>query len=283
MKCLILGASGLLGSGIYQVLNRDPRIDAVPAVRSFEKINKLLDVDNIVSFSDVTATHELEEILCKIKPDIVINCIGIVKSLVNIVPMNELYYINSIFPYILSKITSEKKIDLIHFSTDCVFSGKTGNYKEADFADSQDSYGRSKFYGEVQNENTLVFRISVIGRELMTNRGLIEWFLQQQDVNGFLNAIFSGLPSVSIGNFIIHYLTFCQRKTGLFHLSADPISKYELLNIVNSRLGKEIKINPTESPFINRSLNSNKLREEFGWHPKDWYQLVDEMCELQYD
>ena len=130
------------------------------------------------------------KILCEIKPDIVINCIGIVKSLVNVVPLDELYYINSIFPYTLSKITSEKKIDLIHFSTDCVFSGKTGNYKESDFADSQDSYGRSKFYGEVQNENTLVFRISVIGRELTTNRGLIEWFLQQQDVDGFLNAIF---------------------------------------------------------------------------------------------
>ena len=88
---------------------------------------------------------------------------------------------------------------------------------------------------------------------------------------------------MSIGNFIIHYLTFCQRKTGLFHLSADPISKYELLNIVNSRLGKKIKIKPTETPFINRSLNSNKLRAEFGWHPKNWNQLVDEMCELQYD
>ena len=95
-------------SGIYQVLSRDPRIEAVPVVRSFEKINKLLDVIDVVSFSDVTATHELEEILCEIKPDIVINCIGIVKSLVNVVPLDELYYINSIFPYTLSKINERK-------------------------------------------------------------------------------------------------------------------------------------------------------------------------------
>jgi dTDP-4-dehydrorhamnose reductase len=213
----------------------------------------------------------------------VINCVGIVKSLTEVVSVNELYYVNSFFPHILSKITNDKNISLIHFSTDCVFSGKDGNYKEHDTADAKGVYGRSKFYGEVTRENTLVLRISLIGREIKTNRGLIEWFLRQNEVDGFVNAIFSGMPSVSIGRFLRHYLTQCAKKSGLYHLSADPISKYELLKLVNFRLSKNIKIKPTELPNIDRSLNSAKLRDEFGWYPSSWKQLVDEMCEWQYD
>lgn len=283
MKCLILGASGLLGKGIHDVLVKENALEVIPLLReSWRNYNKE-NFKNAVYFKNAASIEEVSGILDEVMPDVVINCIGIVKSLVGEISFRDTFFINSIFPHELSRITKDKNIHLVHFSTDCVYSGEKGDYLEQDPVDTKDMYGRSKYYGEVKSLNSLVLRISVIGRELNSKRGLLDWFLSQTEVDGYTNVIFSGLPSVAIGYYLKEYLTKGNFKYGLYHLSADPISKYDLLTLINSRAGKKIKINPVNVPVLDRSLNSNLLRQEFSWMPSGWVQLVDEMFKEQYD
>jgi dTDP-4-dehydrorhamnose reductase len=283
MKCLILGASGLLGKGIYDVCLNDTRFEVIPLLREGWKNHNKDLFKNAMYFTNVAAIEEVANIVDETMPDVVINCIGIVKSLIGKVSARDTFFINSIFPHELSRITQDKNIHLIHFSSDCVYSGAKGEYQEQDQVDTKDTYGRSKYYGEVKSSNSLVLRISVIGRELNSKRGLVDWFLDQTEVDGFTNAIFSGLPSVTIGNFLKEYLTIGELKNGLYHLSAEPISKYDLLTLINTRAAKNIKINAVDIPVLDRSLNSDLLRQEFSWAPRGWEQLVDEMFEEQYD
>jgi dTDP-4-dehydrorhamnose reductase len=214
------------------------------------------------------------------KPDVVINCIGIIKQLPNANDHLESLTINATLPHRLAKYCDATNARLVHFSTDCVFSGKQGNYREEDFPDSYDLYGRTKFLGEVSYENSVTLRTSIIGHELDRSKSLVDWFLSQSgEVKGFTKAIFSGLPTIEVARVVKEYVIPNPNLSGLFHLSVDPINKYDLLNLVASTYGKTTNIIPDDKLVIDRSLNSDRFRTATGFKPKAWPELIKDMHE----
>ena len=167
---------------------------------------------------------------------------------------------------------------MIHLSTDCVFSGKKGNYKEEDDPDATDIYGRSKLMGEIQQENCITLRTSMIGRELSRKASLLEWFLSQKDtVRGFRRAIFSGFTTIELSRIIGKLIIDQTQKTGLFHLSADPISKFDLLAMIKQHLNIRIDIVPDDQLECDRSLDSTRFRKQFGYNPPTWDKMINEL------
>jgi dTDP-4-dehydrorhamnose reductase len=163
-------------------------------------------------------------------------------------------------------------------STDCVYPGDQGMYVESDPSDAKDLYGRSKFLGEVDYPNALTLRTSIIGHELDGCRSLVGWFLSQSGIiTGYTKAIFSGLPTVEIARIIRDFILPNPSLRGLYHVSADPINKYDLLCLVAKTYGKDIDIRMDDKFVIDRSLDSSRFRKATGYLPKPWTELVASM------
>ncbi len=213
-----------------------------------------------------------------VQPDIVINCVGIIKQLPNASDHVDSLAINASLPHRLAKYSKMVGARLVHFSTDCVFSGSAGQYKEEDFPDANDLYGRTKYLGEVNDEHSVTLRTSIIGHELTGTKSLLEWFLSRSgEVKGFRKAIFSGLPTVEVARVIREYVIPNRELCGLYHLSVDPINKYDLLRLIAEVYRRETVIIPDEELVIDRSLNSDRFRAATGFTPKPWPELIQEM------
>jgi dTDP-4-dehydrorhamnose reductase len=169
-------------------------------------------------------------------------------------------------------------VRLVHVSTDCVFSGEKGNYRENDPPDAADLYGRTKFLGEVDIPGCVTLRTSIIGHELSGRHGLVEWFLAQEGtVKGFARAVFSGFPTVEMARIVAERILPYERLSGLYHVSSEPISKYDLLRLVAKEYGKRIGIERDEEFACDRSLDSSRFREAIGYEPPAWPELVARM------
>lgn len=274
---MILGVNGMLGSTLFKYFSERNSLKLVGILRkrsNLPKSYKYYKSKDIFEYNFIE-NSELEKLLNHLQPKIIINCAGIVKQHPNSKDLIENIQINALFPHRLNKICSLKNVKLIHISTDCVFSGKKGFYKEDDFADSVDLYGRTKFLGEVITENALTLRTSYIGEELISKRGLLSWFLSQKDtVQGFSKAIYSGLPTVEIARIIDEFIIPNLYLKGLYHLSSNPIDKYSLLNIIKNVYKKNIKIVKETNFSIDRSLDSSKFRRETGYQPLEWDNAI---------
>jgi dTDP-4-dehydrorhamnose reductase len=211
----------------------------------------------------------------------VINAVGIIKQLPTSKDVLTTLEINSIFPQRLARIAQKHKFRLINISTDCVFSGKKGHYIEEDFADAEDLYGKSKFLGEVYGKNCLTLRTSIIGRELASEHSLIEWFLSNTGgkVKGYKNAVYSGFPTIFLAEIIADLMKNYQEIEGLFHISSEPINKFELLCLVKEKYNSDIEITPFEDFYIDRSLDSTKFRNLTGFMPHTWEVMIDRMAD----
>ena len=185
--------------------------------------------------------------------------------------------INALLPHRLAKYSELVGARLIHFSTDCVFLGNKGPYKEDDLADANDLYGRSKLLGEVRNCDSVTLRTSIIGHELTKSRSLVDWFGSDDNVYGYANAFFSGLPTVEVARIIKEFVIPNNELKGLYHLSVEPISKHNLLSLISKAYNKDIKLVPDSRVKINRSLNSDRFRKETGFCPRPWTDLVEQM------
>ncbi len=281
MKVIILGANGMLGHKIFSFFCCKG-LNAIGTIREINKNNELFITKykkNIKAGLYADNIEDFKKLFCLEKPDYIVNCIGIIKQLkISNDPIISIS-LNSLFPHKIAEICIKLGIKLIHFSTDCVFSGLKGNYKEEYFADANDLYGRSKYLGEVYGNNCLTIRTSIIGHELGTKNGLIEWFLSQnKEVKGYLNSIFTGFPTVEIASILYNKILKSDLK-GLYHLSSEPISKLELLKIVNEVYGKNLKIIPFENIKEDRSLNSTKFRSLTNYQPPKWVDLISSMHE----
>jgi len=220
----------------------------------------------------------LTRLFDSVKPDFVVNCVGIVKQLPQSNDPLAVLPINSLLPHRLARLCEIVGARLVHLSSDCVFSGKKGSYLESGVPDATDLYGRSKLLGEVDYPHAITLRTSLIGHELQGARGLVNWFLTQEgSVRGFTKAIFSGLPTVEIARVIEEHVLPHPELHGVYHLSADPISKYDLLSTVKDVYGKQIEIIPDDSLAIDRSLDSTRFQEATGFVSKPWYELVQAM------
>jgi dTDP-4-dehydrorhamnose reductase len=215
----------------------------------------------------------------KVNPEVIINCIGIVKQLPASQDPLQSISINALFPHQLAKICLQKNIRMIHLSTDCVFSGRKGYYSEKDLSDAEDLYGKTKYLGEVDCMGCLTIRTSIIGRELDTTHGLIEWFLSQEGktVSGYKKAIFSGLTTIALSEIIAEIIINHPHLSGVYQIASDPISKYDLLNLVKKIYGLKIRIDPDETIINNRSLNPEKFKKETNIKIPSWEYMIEEM------
>lgn len=280
MKVLVIGGGGMLGHKLVQILS--VKFDVWTTFRgeskTFDKI-KIFDKSRVYENINVENIRKIETIIDRLKPQIVINAVGIIKQLRESRDIVQTLTINSIFPHRLAEITKKYNARLITFSTDCVFSGKKGNYKEDDLADAVDLYGKSKHLGEVDSDNCLTLRTSIIGRELFSAHSLVEWFLSNRgrQVNGYVNAIFSGFPTIIISEIIADLIVNHKNLEGLYHLSSEPINKFELLELLKNEYKIDIEIVPYENFYIDRSLDSTKLRDATGFQPIGWEKMLKKM------
>lgn len=279
-KILILGANGMLGSELAFFLYKKKNLKIYLTVRKRDLIKKLKFYKKCMVFDKIDLNNKLSinKLIKEVKPNQVINCIGIVKQNLKNKSYKDLFKINSILPRYLSHLSEKYNFRLIHFSTDCVFSGKLGNYSENHFPDANDDYGISKYLGEELLPKNLVIRTSIIGHEHGSKKSLLEWFLnQKKKVFGFKKAIFSGFTTYEIAKILYKYILNKNNISGLIHISSKPISKYDLLSIIKKVYKKNIKIISDEKVIVDRSLNSDKFKKITKFKPKSWEKMIKEM------
>jgi dTDP-4-dehydrorhamnose reductase len=277
VKLLIFGASGMLGHKLYQVAE-ECRFEVFACIRQpldafakFNVFNRERTYDNV----DIRVDSDIQRVLVKTQPDVVVNCAGLVKPRSN--DESETILVNSLFPHRLAQICALSRARMIQISTDCVFSGSRGQYSESSIPDPVDLYGRTKLLGEVTHGGNLTVRTSMMGRELGARRNLIEWFLSQTgEVRGFTGAIFSGLTTRALSRIILKLAS--NDASGLIHVGADAISKYDLLRLVKRSFGLEnISVVPSADEKIDRSLACPRLGE-MGITAPSMQEMVDEMA-----
>lgn len=229
---------------------------------------------------DVRATERLLEVLADFRPLWIINAIGIVKQRREAEERGLSIEINALLPHRLAMMGAAIGARLIHMSTDCVFSGRKGSYRESDIPDADDIYGKTKYLGEVSGENCLTLRTSIIGRELNRRTSLLEWFLAQAGpIKGYRRAIFTGFTTMEMSRIIEMMITRHPRASGVYQVSSDPISKFELLGLFRERLNHRIQIDPDDEFTCDRSLDSSRFRREFDYRPPDWGAMIEELKE----
>lgn len=280
---LVLGASGMLGHTVMRFFNQSPNYQVWGSARSAGVV-KCFPVemrDQIVCGVDVENMDSVTRLLTLTRPNVVINCIGLVKQLAEADDPLAAIPINALLPHRLARICDLVKARFIHVSTDCVFAGTKGMYRELDESDARDLYGRSKFLGEVDYPHAVTLRTSIIGPELNSAQGLVAWFLEQQGVvKGYDRAIFSGLPTIELARVMMDFVIPNSQLHGVHHVSAEPINKFDLLNLIAKAYRKEISIVRDSQVVVDRSLDSNRFRAGTGYAPPSWPELVVKMREF---
>ncbi|MBC7489698.1 MAG: SDR family oxidoreductase [Glaciimonas sp.] len=282
-KVLVLGANGMLGNAVLRLFAQSAGYKVAGSARSTSAL-RLLPAnlsDRLICGVDVENMDSLISLFTTVRPDVVINCIGLVKQLADANDPLAAIPINALLPHRLARLCGMANARLVHMSTDCIFSGTKGLYTEADASDAKDLYGRSKYLGEVDYPHAITLRTSIIGHELSGAHSLVGWFLAQQgSTRGFRRAIFSGLPTVELARVIRDYVMPHPELQGVYHVSAEPINKFDLLTLIAKAYGKTIDITPDDKLVIDRSLNSSRFRTATGYQPQPWPELVGRMHEF---
>ncbi|HEX7679238.1 MAG TPA: SDR family oxidoreductase [Thermoanaerobaculia bacterium] len=316
MRVLILGAGGMLGHKVWQIF-RD-RFDCRAAVRTRLPL-ALFDDDRVMAGIDAADFERVTRLIAKIRPDAVINCVGVVKQLAAAHDPIASITLNSLFPHVVARACGEIGARMIHISTDCVFAGTRRSdspvrpvlarpvteaasqlplsqapvglesptyvyYSEADLPDATDLYGRSKLLGEVGTEaqtrvsvpHSLTIRTSIIGRELRSANGVVEWFLLNRGgaVRGYTKAVFSGVTTTTLAQTLADVIEHHPDLNGLYHVAGSAITKYDLLIMLNEAFGAGVAITPDESVVIDRTLDATRFREATGMVPPSWQEMI---------
>lgn len=290
MKILVLGANGMLGHKMFQVL-RDRFPETYGTIRgcladgALSKID-LFQTGHIIEELAADEFTTLDFFLRLRQPEFVINCIGIVKQRPTAEDAIQSITINSLLPHHLVNVCSEWGGRVIHISTDCVFSGNQGGghgYTEDDLADADDLYGRSKWLGEVTSENALTLRTSIIGRELSNQASLLEWFLSRNhsvpsQVSGYKRAFYSGVTTNHLAEVVGNIIEFHPSLSGLYHVASQTITKYKLLHLIREAFHLYVEIAPDENFFCNRSLNGERFQRATGYVCPSWPELIEQLA-----
>ena len=282
MRLLILGGSGMLGHQLWRGLHEQHEtwVTLRRPVADFAAHN-LFDEAKAIQFDDITDDTALERALGQAKPEAVINCVGIIKQRDEASDEALTLRVNAEFPHRLAKRCGEAGARLIHFSTDCVFTGTSGNYTESDPSDAADLYGQSKHQGEVADAHSVTLRTSVIGHELGSNLALLDWFLSQrgQAISGFTKAIYSGFTTLEMARIVDRILTQHPALSGVWHVASEPISKFALLKLCREKLGWEGVIEPNDEFVCDRSLNADRFNQATGYTPPSWEAMISELAQ----
>ncbi|MCB6182788.1 SDR family oxidoreductase [Leeia sp. TBRC 13508] len=280
MKIIVLGSSGMLGNAMLGVLSQRGDFDVIGSYRTSASISRLPDKlkSKCRINIDINDSDQLLKMFDEHKPNVIINCIGLIKQISAVNDPLITLPLNSIFPHRLNAICKLSGTRLIHISTDCVFSGKKGMYLESDIPDAEDLYGRSKLLGELNSENSITLRTSIVGRELSGSHSLIDWFLSQKHkISGYSNAYFSGLTTVELSRVIRDTVLCNEDLHGLYHVSSSRISKYNLLKEASSIFNHKILIEEYPDFFIDRSLDNSKFTSKTNYVCPSWTDMLLDM------
>jgi dTDP-4-dehydrorhamnose reductase len=277
MKTLIFGASGMFGHRVVEECRS--HFDTVGTIRDGDAPEALKHRE-VVAGVDVRQFETMSDLVRRVRPDAVVNCVGIVKQSPAAADPIASIEVNSLAPHRIAAVCRAIGARLIHISTDCVFSGAKGMYSEDEVPDAGDLYGRSKLLGEVTGDGALTLRTSIIGRELRSSSGLVEWFLSNRGgaVDGYDQAIFSGLTTIELSRVVARLIAGHPSLSGLYHVSAAPVSKLALLHMLNHSYGAGVMIRASSAVRIDRSLDSSRFRAVTGWEPPPWDSMVAELA-----
>ncbi|GAB3844655.1 NAD(P)-dependent oxidoreductase [Micromonospora andamanensis] len=280
-RVLVVGVTGMLGHAVFRELSDDPGLDVHGLARS---ISNRADwyprhlLARIVPAVDVTRFGQVQQLVDELRPDVVVNCVGVIKQRPDVQDAVQTVTLNALFPHLLADACAQFGSRLVHVSTDCVFSGRRGGYVEDDLPDPPDLYGRSKLLGEATSVPALTLRTSIIGHELATNRSLVDWFLSQQGrVRGFTRAIYSGVTTVEFARLLRTVVLPREELTGLYHVAAEPISKYDLLRLVAEVYGWSGELVPDDEFVCDRSMRADTLARVTGYRPPSWPDMIAAM------
>lgn len=279
MRILVLGATGMLGNAVFRLFDTDPSHEVWGTLRSPAALRHFPANERMLTAVDVLDQDILISLFERVHPDVVINCVGLIKQLADANNPLISLPINSLLPHRLANLCALVGARLIHVSTDCVFSGRKGNYVETDISDAEDMYGKSKYIGEISDQPQVVtLRTSIIGHELASSHSLVDWFLSSKgEVRGFSRAIFSGLPTVELARVMKDHVLLRPDLSGLYHVASTPIAKLDLLRLVAAEYGKRTAILADDQLVIDRSLNCDRFRAATGYAAPGWPTLVARM------
>lgn len=279
MRILILGGDGMLGHRLLAEF-ADAHDTAVTLRRPFERYAGFPYCDSGRCFCDVDALDfgSIERAVDAHRPQVVINAIGIVKQRDDADDRRLAIEINALLPHRLAALCRERRARLVHISTDCVFSGRRGLYRETDNADAEDVYGRTKFLGEVAAPGCITLRTSIIGREMSRKRGLLEWLMAQHgEIRGFTRAVFSGLTTHELARVIRMLVERHPEASGLYHVASQPIDKFSLLMAIKDALDLPVEIVPQDDVVVDRSLDGSLFNRTYDYDPPSWGRMVAEL------
>lgn len=279
---LVLGASGMLGHALMHQLSES--LPAAPVRGTVRSLDSLPDqfrsqfASQLINGVDVLQPESVSSLIADVRPDIVINAVGVIKQAPGVDDSVLTTRINALLPHLLAQDCAASGSRLVQISTDCVFSGRRGAYTEDHLPDPVDFYGRSKLLGEVSAPH-LTLRTSIIGPELRHGGSLLEWFLSQDgnQVNGYTKAIYSGLPTMELARVIASVVVPRPDLTGVWHVASQPISKFELLGLIAAEYGWAGDLHPDESFVCDRSLSSARLTDATGYAAPSWPEMIRQM------
>jgi dTDP-4-dehydrorhamnose reductase len=280
MKILVLGGTGMLGHKMFQYL-RQQFPDTWCTVRHQEDDLWLQQIDiftsgNVLWNVNVEDFAGLEALVMRHRPEVIVNCVGVIKQRSDAKASIPSITINALLPHKLSEFSQRWGGRLIHFSTDCVFSGRKGDYSETDSSDAEDIYGKTKYLGEVAMGNALTIRTSIIGREIAHFKSLVEWFLAQKHMKimGYTRAFYSGVTTNYMAVVISRIIREHPELTGLHHVTSSTITKYELLLLLREAFGVDVEISPDDNFYCNRSMRGDRFVSATGIQTPQWPELV---------
>ncbi len=280
-RLLVVGGGGMLGHKVWQLARE--RFDTWATVRAITPAMQAVGVGDPVRTCvgvDAFRFASVEAALDRVRPDAVVNCVGVIKQLAGAKDPVQSIAINALFPHQLAQACAARGARLIHISTDCVFDGSRGERRETEVPDAPDLYGRSKALGEITGAGCLTLRTSIIGRELHGASGLVEWFLSRRGdaADGYRHAVFSGFTTAELSGIVFRVLEQHPGLTGLYHVSAAPIDKLALLELLNDAFAAHVRVTPRDEPHIDRSLDSTAFRAATGYDPPTWADMIRDLA-----
>lgn len=281
MRILILGISGLIGHKLFQELSEDFEVFGTlhKSKRQYGDIH-LFSGQNAIENINVSEFEILKGVLYAINPDVILNCVGITKRKSEINDACKVLTINSVFPHRLANWAEINQKRVIHFSTDCVFNGEIGNYKETSLTNAEDVYGKTKALGEIDYKHTLTIRSSFIGQELFEKTELLDWFLSQNgnQIKGFRKTLYSGVSTIIMARVVKNIILNYPNLFGLYQLAPEkPISKYDLLCIAKEAFNVNVEIIPEDEQIHLPTLDGSKLRNEINLIIPTWHEMMNEL------
>jgi dTDP-4-dehydrorhamnose reductase len=281
VRVLVLGGTGMLGHKVFQRLGAHFP-DTCCTIRGslsetrLNQVGLFTQASAVVEHVDVLDWNRVEAVLGELRPEVVVNCVGIVKQRPDARSAIPSITINALLPHRLAAALEAWGGRVIHVSTDCVFSGDRGHYTEDDEPDARDLYGRSKFLGEVSQGNAVTLRTSMIGRELSGHLSLLDWLLRQNGgiVRGYQRAFYSGLTTNELANVILTLIEDHPGLTGLYQVTSETITKYDLLRLIVDTFGLNICVEADAAFFCDRSLIGDRFRAATGYQCPTWPELI---------